>query len=82
MSVAAALLLLYDDYKTWKEGGKSLIDWSKWEPDIIKAKAAIDWIIAHLTDLANHVGGWQRVAEGLAILHGEASGRPIWRRRS
>lgn len=33
-----AIGLLYDDYKTWKEGGKSLIDWSKWEPAIEKAK--------------------------------------------
>ena len=26
--------LLYEDYQTWKEGGKSLIDWDKWEPAI------------------------------------------------
>ena len=30
LALAAALALLYDDYKTWKEGGKSLFDWSKW----------------------------------------------------
>lgn len=34
-----ALLGLWDDYKVWKEGGKSLIDWREWEPDI---KAALD----------------------------------------
>lgn len=30
LALASALALLYDDYKTWKEGGKSLFDWSKW----------------------------------------------------
>lgn len=29
-----AIGLLYDDYQTWKEGGKSLIAWDKWEPEI------------------------------------------------
>jgi hypothetical protein len=33
-----AIGLLYDDYQTWKEGGKSLIDWSKWQPEIEQAK--------------------------------------------
>lgn len=30
LALAAALGALYDDYKTWREGGKSLFDWSKW----------------------------------------------------
>ncbi|NUG01108.1 phage tail tape measure protein [Acinetobacter oleivorans] len=30
LTLGAALALLYDDYKTWREGGKSLFDWSKW----------------------------------------------------
>ncbi|MEQ1123456.1 phage tail tape measure protein [Acinetobacter seifertii] len=30
LALGAALALLYDDYKTWCEGGKSLFDWSKW----------------------------------------------------
>jgi hypothetical protein len=25
--------LLWEDYQTWKEGGKSLIDW-KWKPEV------------------------------------------------
>lgn len=33
-SLGVAILALYDDYKTWKEGGQSLIDWKKWEPQI------------------------------------------------
>nr|WP_284078613.1 hypothetical protein [Acinetobacter nosocomialis] len=30
LALGAALALLYDDYKTWRDGGKSLFDWSKW----------------------------------------------------
>lgn len=42
LALAGALVLLYDDYKTWKEGGKSLIDWKSWEPAITLALNAID----------------------------------------
>ncbi|EOQ63901.1 phage tail tape measure protein, TP901 family, core region [Acinetobacter calcoaceticus ANC 3811] len=34
LALGAALALLYDDYKTWKDGGKSLFDWSKWTDGI------------------------------------------------
>ena len=34
IALGVALLGLYDDYKTFKEGGKSLIDWKQWEPGI------------------------------------------------
>ncbi len=34
LALASALYLLYDDYKTWREGGKSLFDWSKWTEGI------------------------------------------------
>lgn len=30
LALGTALALLWEDWKTWKEGGKSLIDWSKW----------------------------------------------------
>ncbi|WP_419058406.1 hypothetical protein [Kluyvera georgiana] len=32
-----ALGLLWEDYKTWKEGGNSLIDWAKWKPEVDQA---------------------------------------------
>lgn len=41
-SLAIAIGLLWDDYQTWKEGGKSLIDWGKWKPDIDAAMKAMD----------------------------------------
>lgn len=42
LTLGAAIIALFDDYKTWKEGGKSLIDWGKWEPDINAALKAMD----------------------------------------
>ncbi|WP_407258676.1 transglycosylase SLT domain-containing protein [Klebsiella quasipneumoniae] len=66
LALAGALLLLYDDYKTWKEGGKSLIDWKQWEPAIEKAKAAILWLRDKLLGLKDDVGGWQNAFEVLA----------------
>lgn len=47
-ALGLAILALYDDYKTWKEGGKSLIDWKKWEPEITGAIKAIDELKARI----------------------------------
>ncbi|EPB1075499.1 TPA: lytic transglycosylase catalytic [Escherichia coli] len=55
--------LLWEDYKTWKEGGNSLIDWEKWQPAIDKAKDAITWLRDHLLELKDGVGGWQNALE-------------------
>lgn len=37
-----AILALFDDFKTWQEGGKSLFDWSKFVPVINAVKAALE----------------------------------------
>ncbi|EHX6692200.1 lytic transglycosylase catalytic [Escherichia coli] len=58
-----ALGLLWEDYKTWEEGGNSLIDWEKWQPAIDKAKDAITWLRDHLLELKDGVGGWQNALE-------------------
>lgn len=34
LGLAAAIALLWEDYQTWKDGGKSLIDWGKWKPEV------------------------------------------------
>lgn len=49
-SLVVGLGLLYDDYKTWKEGGKSLIDWGQWESEIGSA-------LKGLTDLKDSIKG-------------------------
>ncbi|EGS0168754.1 lytic transglycosylase catalytic [Salmonella enterica] len=61
-----AFCLLWEDYKTWKEGGNSLIDWEKWQPAIDKAKDAMVWLRDHLLELKDSIGGWKTSLELLA----------------
>lgn len=46
-----ALGLFLDDYQTWKEGGKSLIDWGKWKTEIDQAVKMIGDLKKTVTDL-------------------------------
>lgn len=55
LALASALYLLYDDYKTWKEEGKSLIDWSKWTNGIDKIIAKIKDFLAMLEKVKDKV---------------------------
>ncbi|MEG2269654.1 MAG: phage tail tape measure protein, partial [Acinetobacter sp.] len=48
LALASALYLLYDDWKTWQEGGKSLIDWSKWTGGFDKVMKKIKDFLALL----------------------------------
>ncbi len=65
-ALVIGLALLWDDYQTWKEGGKSLIDWKAWEPAITKAKEAMIWLRDKLLELKDAVGGWKTALEILA----------------
>lgn len=58
LMLAAALLLLYDDYKTWKEGGQSLIDWDKWGPAIDLAEKGIHAITSAIRGLIHAYEDW------------------------
>ena len=51
LALGAAVVALYDDYKTWQAGGKSLINWSEWKPGIDAAIDAIQQIKTLLSDL-------------------------------
>ncbi len=43
-AIGGAILLLYDDFKTFKEGGKHFIDWPTWIADFDYAKAKLhEW---------------------------------------
>ncbi|CAM3713667.1 lytic transglycosylase [Rouxiella silvae] len=53
--LVGALIALYDDYKTWKEGGKSLIDWGKWKPEIDSALDGIDKLWTEINRLKNEL---------------------------
>lgn len=50
-ALAGAIALLWEDYKTWKEGGKSLIDWGGWGPSIAQAMEAIKELKKHVGEL-------------------------------
>ncbi|MBC8947227.1 lytic transglycosylase catalytic [Xenorhabdus indica] len=69
-ALLAALFLLYDDYQTWKDGGKSLIDWSKWEGTLKQIGEGIkqmkDWVL----QIKDAVGGWENVFWGFALFLG------------
>jgi len=54
-ALGLAIFALYDDYKVWKEGGKSLIDWKKWQPDIDAALKAIKELKSSLRDAGDQV---------------------------
>ncbi|MFU9135771.1 hypothetical protein [Erwinia tasmaniensis] len=63
--LGVAILALYDDYKTWQEGGKSLIDWDTWAPGIAAAKTAIGWLVDKFNKLNQGTLDWK---EGLQTL--------------
>ncbi|HEJ7993751.1 TPA: lytic transglycosylase [Serratia liquefaciens] len=58
-ALAASLVLLYDDFKTWKEGGNSLIDWKSWEPGVKKAEKFIDDISKAIKSLGKTLDDFQ-----------------------
>lgn len=58
IALATAILALYDDYKVWQEGGKSLIDWKNWKTEIDLAVKAIDVLVGALKTLNR----WRKAA--------------------
>lgn len=65
-TLIGGLVLLYDDYKSWKEGSKSLIDWEQWQPGIESAKKALDWFTDKLNDLNTGTITWQGTLQTLS----------------
>ncbi|MDH0030314.1 MULTISPECIES: phage tail tape measure protein [unclassified Acinetobacter] len=61
LALAAAIALLWDDYQTWKNGGESLIDWSKWSKGLDKAIESIKTLSEKLKNLAK---AWMEFAKG------------------
>nr|ELR5039959.1 lytic transglycosylase catalytic [Providencia stuartii]ELR5081380.1 lytic transglycosylase catalytic [Providencia stuartii] len=70
IAALTALFLLWDDYQTWKEGGKSAIDWSEWEGTIEAAEKGINDIWKGVSDFVEMVGGWETVLWGFAVFLG------------
>lgn len=55
LALASAIALLWDDYQTWKNGGESLIDWSKWSGGIETAIERIGKLVEWLGNLKDKV---------------------------
>lgn len=53
LGLAGAIALLWEDYQTWKEGGKSLIDWEKWKPEVDAALKMVGDLKQTVIDLGN-----------------------------
>lgn len=86
-ALATAIGLLWDDYKVWKEGGKSLIDWAKWEPGITAAtdgiKTLVGWIEkleAATSRALDSLGKWaaQKLASGDSLGKAGSLGRKVF----
>ena len=67
-AIAAAFVLLYDDYKVWAEGGQSLFDWGKFSDLIDGAKLSVESLTKGFGELADKV-----MAEVIPTLKGYAS---------
>lgn len=55
LGMAAAVALLWEDYQTWREGGKSLVDWGKWKTEIDNAEKFIKSLRNTVSDLTNSI---------------------------
>ena len=42
VALGSAIALLWNDFKTWKEGGKSFLPWATWKAEIQKAEKWIE----------------------------------------
>jgi len=58
LALGTAILALYDDYRVWKAGGTSLIDWAQWEPGINAALDAMHQMGALFDDLWPRAERW------------------------
>ncbi|WP_312210523.1 lytic transglycosylase [Pseudescherichia sp.] len=57
LALAAAIALLWDDYKKWTEGGQSFINWGEWQPVIDDAIALISDFKTAISSLVHAVAG-------------------------
>ena len=63
VALITAIASLWDDYQTWKEGGQSLIDWTKWAPGIEAAIDGIKRFISYLDSALDVFGDWKPALE-------------------
>lgn len=57
--LSAGFLLLYDDYKTWAEGGKSLFDWEAFQAYIDGTELSVDNLANGFVRLLTGYNSWE-----------------------
>jgi len=62
-ALAAGIVALWDDYQVWKEGGKSLINWAKWKPELDLATEAVVGLVEAIKQLIH----FRKVLEDSAV---------------
>ena len=71
-ALAAAIGLLWDDYQTWKVGGKSLINWGQWKTEIDAAAAGMDFLKKVALTAFEAIATAAKVAQ--QVMHGDFAG--------
>ena len=64
-ALGAAFVLLYDDYKTWAEGGKSLFNWGAFTNYIKTSKVSVDSLTKGFTYLLTGYTSWSEAGKSL-----------------
>lgn len=64
-ALGAAFGFLYDDYKTWAEGGKSLFDWGRFTQYINTSDLSVENLGKAFTYLLTGYTDWSSAANGL-----------------
>lgn len=72
VGLGLALLALYDDYMTWKEGGESLIDWSAWTDEVAIVTGVIDAFVSFFENAFTLL--FASVDALVKLLHGDFTG--------
>jgi len=69
-----ALLALYDDFKTWQEGGESLFDWgSDAVKTVVGVTAAVASMVAMFFAAKAAITGWGIAAQAAGVIMGALS---------
>ncbi|WP_064087194.1 SGNH/GDSL hydrolase family protein [Eikenella corrodens] len=64
-ALGAAFVLLYNDYKTWAEGGKSLFNWGAFTGYIKTSKVSVDSLTKGFTYLLTGYTSWSEAGKNL-----------------
>jgi hypothetical protein len=65
-ALGAAILLLWNDYKVWSDGGRSYFDWGAFADEVHKAGEAFEWLGDKIGNATDAFGKWVMAHGGSA----------------